>query len=258
MADRAGWRDTLESELRAVGRELAVPPASDLTATVRQRLETGATRHRRLAVLGAGSLRPWRLGWRAALVAVVAILAVLIATPQGRAAIIGVFRFAGVEFRQGTGPVRSPGHGGSLPGQRRMSLAGARHRVSFPILVPAALGRPSEVSVSDGGRVVSLIYRRTRYGQVRMDEYAGHLYLPVFEKFLHFAHVTVVKVNGAPGLWIRGPQELVYITRAGVPVAASARLTTGNTLIWGTSQVALRLEGDLSQAAAVAIADSAR
>jgi hypothetical protein len=47
----------------------------------------------------------------------------------------------------------------------------------------------------------------------------------------------------------------VYITRDGTPADASARLTTGNTLIWSTWQVALRLEGNLSQSAALGIAD---
>ena len=112
--------------------------------------------------------------------------------------------------------------------------------------------------VSDGGRVASLIYRRTPYGLVRMDEFAGHLDPVFFQKFIHLGDVTQVRVNGRKGLWIRGPHELLYITRDGTPAAASARLTTGNTLIWGTRQVALRLEGNLTRAAALAIASSAR
>ena len=50
----------------------------------------------------------------------------------------------------------------------------------------------------------------------------------------------------------------MYITRDGTPAVASARLTTGNTLIWGTRRVALRLEGNLGKTAALAIASSAR
>jgi hypothetical protein len=244
----------VESELRAVGRELEVPPASDLTAVVRRRLEGQAVSRRHGPALGAGILR--RPVWRAVLVVVAASLAVLIATPQGRAVISHVFRFAGVELRQGPGPARSPGSA-ALPGERQMSLEQARRRVSFPLLVPAALGRPGEVVVSDSGRVVSLIYRRTPYGLVRMDEFAGHLDQVYFEKFVHLSNVTRVEVNGAKGLWITGPQELVYITRDGTPAVASARLTTGNTLIWGTGQVALRLEGNLGKTAALAIASSA-
>jgi hypothetical protein len=112
--------------------------------------------------------------------------------------------------------------------------------------------------VSDGGRVASLVYRRTPYGQVRMDEFAGHLDPVLFQKFVYPRGVTQVRVNGLKGLWIKGPHVLLYITRDGTPAAAPARLTTGNTLIWGTRQVALRLEGNLSRAAALAIASSAR
>jgi hypothetical protein len=256
MADRAGWQRAVESELRAVGRELEVPPARDFTAAVRQRLEGQAVR-RRLPAGGTGALRR-RLVWRAALAVVVASLAVLIATPQGRAAIIHVFRFAGVELRQEPGPARSPGNSASLPGERPMSLEKARHQVSFPILVPAALGQPGEVVVSDGGRVASLIYRGTPYGQLRIDEFAGRFDPIYFEKFVHVSNLTYVEVNGTSGLWIKGPHVLVYITRDGTPATATARLTTGNTLLWGTRLVALRLEGNLGKTAALAIATSAR
>ena len=224
---------------------------------VRQRLEGRPARRRHVPGLGTGALRR-RRAWRAVLVVVAALLAVLIATPQGRAVIIHVFRFGGVELRQEPGPVRSPAGTPSLPGERSRSLEKARHQVSFPILVPAALGQPAQVVVSDGGRVVSLIYHQAPYGLVRMDEFAGHVDQIYFEKLVHFSDVTQVEVNGGAGLWIKGPQELLYVTRDGTPVIASARLTTGNTLIWGTRQVALRLEGDLSEATALAIANSAR
>ena len=249
--------EAAESELRAVSRDLEVPPAGDLTVAVRQRLEERAVGHRHWPGLGTGARR-CRPARRAVLVVVAALLVVVIATPQGRAVIIHVFRFAGVELRQEPGPVRSPVSTPSLPGERPMSLAKARRQVSFPILVPTALGLPGEVVVSDGGRVVSLIYPRTRYGLVRMDEFAGHVDQVYFEKFGQFGNATEVKVNGNTGLWIKGPHELVYVTRDGTPAVASARLTTGNTLIWSTRQVALRLEGNFGQTAALAIAKSAR
>jgi hypothetical protein len=245
-----------ESELRAVGRELAVPPASDLTTAVRRRLE-GQAAGRHTPAVEAGAPRR-RLRWRAALVVVVALLAVLIGAPQGRAVIIQVLRFAGVELGQGPGPVPSPRSSASLPGERRMSLEQARRQASFPILVPAALGRPGQVVVSDGGRVVSVLYRRTPYGLVRIDEFAGQLDQVYFRKFVPLSNAAKVEVNGLKGLWIKGPHELVYITRDGNAATASARLTTGNTLIWGTRRVALRLEGNLSKTAALAIASSAR
>jgi hypothetical protein len=247
----------VEAELRELGRELDVPPPASPAAAVRQRLEGPAVRRPHPAPRRAGILGRWRPAWRAALI-VVAVLAVLLAaTPQGRAVVAHVLRFAGVELQQEPGPAPSPQSGASLPGERRMSLAEARQHVSFPILVPAALGRPSEVVVSDGGRVASLIYRRTPYGLVRMDEFAGHLDPVFFQKFIHVGDVTVVRVNGRKGMWVKGPHVLMYVTRDGTPAVASARLTTGNTLIWGNRQVALRLEGNLSKTEALAIAGSA-
>jgi len=244
--------------LRELGRELDVPPAASLTAAVRQRLEGAPARRRRVVPWRTGILRRWRPAWRAALVVLAVLLAILVATPQGRAVVTHVLRFAGIELQQQPGPAPSPHSGASLPGERRMSLAQARHHVAFPILVPAALGRPSEVVVSDRGRVASLIYRQTPYGLVRMDEFAGHLDPVFFQKFVQLGGVTQVRVNGRKGLWIKGPHVLMYVTRDGTPAAASARLTTGNTLIWGTRQVALRLEGSLGKTAALAIASSAR
>ncbi|MBO0808104.1 MAG: hypothetical protein J2P32_07365, partial [Actinobacteria bacterium] len=185
MADRAGWQDAVEAELRALSRELDVPPAADLTAAVRERLGGPAPRR------GWQGWRGWRPVWRVALgtlAALIVALVVLVATPQGRAVISHVFRFAGIELRQqpGSAPVpgSSQGGKGSLPGERRLPLAQARRQVSFPIRVPAALGPPDQVIVSDRGRVASLVYRRTPYGQLRMDEYAGHLDQLYFEKFV--------------------------------------------------------------------------
>jgi hypothetical protein len=248
----------VEAELRELGRELDVPPAASLTAGVRQRLEGPAVPRRRVVPWGKGAADRWRPAWRAALVVLAVLAVLLVATPQGRAVVTHVLRFVGIELQQEPGPAPSPRSSAALPGEQRMSLAEARQHVSFPLLVPAALGRPSEVVVSDGGRVASLIYRRTPYGLVRMDEFAGHLDPVFFQKFVYLGNVTQVRVNGRKGLWIRGPHELLYITRDGTPAAASARLTTGNTLIWGTRRVALRLEGNLTRAAALTIASSAR
>ena len=56
-------------------------------------------------------------------------------------------------------------------------------------------------------------------------------------------------------MWPSRPQVLVYITRDGTRAVTSARFTTGNTLIWGIRQIALRLEGNLGKKAALAIAN---
>jgi len=256
------WRDALVPELRALSPWLDVPPAADQAATVRQRLEAQQnpqTRQRPQA--RTRPIARWRTRvlyprWRAALIAALTILALAVAIPQSRAVIVHVLRLDGVELRQAPGP--SPVPHPSLPGQQRMSLEQARQHAAFPILVPATLGQPSAVTVSDRGRVATLIYDRTPYGQVRLDEFDGHLDQVYFEKFVQVGNVTEIKVSGEKGLWVTGPQEVVYVRSDGMIVQASARLTTGSTLIWGTPRVALRLEGGFSKAAALAVAGSVR
>ena len=113
----------MEAELRELGRELDVPPAASPAAAVRQRLEGPAVQRPHPAPRGTGILRRWRPAWRAALI-VVAVLAVLLAaTPQGRAVVTHVLRFAGIELQQEPGPAPSPRSNAALPGERRMSLA---------------------------------------------------------------------------------------------------------------------------------------
>jgi hypothetical protein len=258
------WRDALASELRALSRRLDVPPAGEQAAAVRQRLE----RQPRPEVLAKPAARqrarilpprilPPRISlprWRAALIAALTLVALAAAIPQSRAVIAHVLRFDGVELRQAPGP--SPVPHPSLPGEQRMPLGQARQHVAFPVLVPAKLGQPAAVAVSGGGRVATLVYDRTPYGQVRLDEFDGYLDPVYFEKFVHSGNVTKVRLNGAEGLWVTGPQEIVYVDSNGAIVAASARLTSGSTLIWGRPRVVLRLEGGFSQAAALAVAAS--
>jgi hypothetical protein len=256
------WRDALASELRALSLRLDVPPAAEQAATVRQRLESQQRPEttRRRAARAKPAARPrariLRPRWRTALIVALTLVAMAVAIPQSRAVIARVLRFDGIELRQAPGPTPVPRP--SLPGQQLMSLGQARRQVAFPVLVPAKLGQPAAVTVSDGGRVATLIYDRTPYGQVRLDEFDGHLDPVYFEKFAQFGNVTKVRLNGTDGLWVTGPQEIVYVRSDGMVVQASARLTTGSTLIWDTPRVALRLEGGFSKAAALAVAASVR
>jgi hypothetical protein len=262
MAESSGprhgpqWRDALASELRALSPRLDVPPAGEQTTIVRQRLEARQRPQARPQLIARWRARILHPRWRAALIVALTVAGLAVAIPQSRAVIAHVLRLDGIELRQAPGP--SPAPHPSLPGEQRMPLDQARQRVAFPILVPAKLGRPDAVTVSDGRRVATLIYDRTPYGQVRLDEFDGHLDPVYFEKFVHLGNVTEVRLNGTKGLWVTGPQEIVYVRTDGMVVQASARLTTGSTLIWGAPRVALRLEGGFGKAAALAIAASAR
>jgi hypothetical protein len=244
------------SELRTLSPRVDVPPAAEQATAVRQRLEA-----QQRPKAGTQLIARWRgrilyPRWRAAVILALTVVTMAVAIPQSRAVIAHVLRLDGVELRQAPGP--SPAPHPSLPGEQRTSLQQARRRAAFPILVPAKLGLPTVVTVSDSGRVATLSYDRTPYGQVRLDEFDGHLDQVYFEKFVHLGNVTEVRLNGRTGLWVTGPQEIVYVRSDGALVQASARLTTGTTLIWGTPRVVLRLEGGFSKSAALAVAASAR
>lgn len=258
MVERTDWAHDLETELRALGRELAVPTAPDLTEVVRIRLDRPDVRSERPSGVGTRLPRLRRPAWRVALAIVLVLLGLLVATPQGRALVTHVFRFAGIELSQQSSPTGAPRPSASLPGERQVPLDQARRLVAFPIMVPAALGRPDDVVVSDRGRVATLVYHHTTYGQVRMDEFEGHLDTVVFKKFVYGHEVSQVRLNGRNAYWVEGPHEIVYVTTDGTTDTASARLTTGNTLIWDGSRTAARLEGRFDKPHALAIASSSR
>ena len=263
MTDRD--RREVEGELRALGRALQLPAEPDVRAAVRARLAgeprpTG--RSARILAWPARIPQPRRPGPRrrlAVAVAVLTALAVFAATPPGQAAAAGLLRLFGVEFRQGSIPVEPKP--APLPGETAMSLDAARHRVPFRILVPRALGTPDVVTVSDSGRVVSLIYgaapgrpKADAAGvAARLDEFDGTMN-PVFQKFLQ-GGVEEVSVNGSPAAWVRGPHEVVYLDRQGEFRQQSARLAA-NTLIWQVGNVSLRLEGAFERDDALRVARS--
>ncbi|MEU8035367.1 hypothetical protein [Streptosporangium sp. NPDC049078] len=175
---------------------------------------------------------------RRAVVAAVAILTALLlgATPAGRAAVAEILRFAGVELRiGGPGPLPS-GVPQPLPGERRVTLEQAREQVAFPVSVPAALGDPAEVRVSDGGRVVSLFWPG-----VRLDEYDGSLHL-VFRKELGPPWPEDAGVGAVKAQWIPAHHGLTYLPRSGGRAEVRPR-PAGPTLIWQRGRVGLRLEG---------------
>ena len=68
--------------------------------------------------------------------------------------------------------------------------------------------------------------------------------------------VERVTVDGAPGLWLEGPRhEFFYRTLEREAMRDTQRLA-GNTLLWTRGPLTLRIEGDLSKAEAIRIAES--
>ncbi|NUR62267.1 MAG: RNA polymerase sigma factor [Catenulispora sp.] len=187
-----------------------------------------------------------------ALALVLAALGVAAAvSPQVRAAIGRVLRFAGVEVHHSSLPAPPSSQSPRellLPGEHETTLAAAQMAVRFPITVPPRLGAPTRVTVSDNGRVVSLLFGTDR----RLDEFDGRL-SDVFSKIVYGADPVDVKVDGTAAWWIAGPQDVVYVDRGGQPVTGTAHRTVG-TLIWQSGGVSYRLEGIADRTEAVGAA----
>jgi hypothetical protein len=239
--------DDLEAELLELGEALdfPAPPPADVARAVRARLERPAPDPR-------PGVR-WRLPrWRWVTAGVAILVAVLVGlTPQGQAAVAHILRFAGVEIHVGEpGPLPS-GAPSPLPSETRVTLDRAREMVKFPILVPAQLGQPGDVRVSDGGRVVSMFWPG-----VRLDTYDGLLEV-VWRKDLGEPWPEQVTISSAPGWWIAGPHGLTYFP-SGAGASRPLVRRAEPTLIWQRSQVGYRLEGPSDLDRARKIAESLR
>lgn len=231
----------LELMLRTVARELpAEPPAADLVDTVMTRVgDIRVPRRTPLARLHG------HLGLLVALIA--ALLATTLAVSPVGATVAEWFGFHGVMVRDGgpaDGDPQVPREG---PG---LTLAEARELVGFAPLVPAELGDPDGVGVSEDRRVLSLTWGRGAQ-VIRLDTFVEGLD-PAFWKTALDA--TRVDVAGADGLWFASPHHIV-VQRNGVPTDVPAR-TAGPTLVWVVGDRTLRLEGDLTLADAQRIAES--
>ena len=136
-----------------------------------------------------------------------------------------------------------------------MTLDQARARATFPVLTPESLGPLGRVEVSDGGRVVTLLYPpTTARSSVRIDE-SGQSLQPFFTKFIDPQLAEQVDVGGYRGLWVRRPHDVAYVDASGRILPETVRLAPA-TLVWQHGAVTLRMEGfaTLKEALAVAAA----
>ncbi|MGI5520649.1 hypothetical protein ACQEUX_06805 [Micromonospora sp. CA-259024] len=236
----------LERELRDLSAWLETPEPPDVTARVRVRLSRPPLRRRR---------------WRS--LATVALVVLLVAVlPPTRAAIAdavaGLLRFAGVSIATSPPPTPPSGTPSPLPAQRGVALDEAQRSVRFPIRLPAKLGPPEQVLVADPDatgrcRVASVLYDG---GALRLDAFDGRLDL-AFHKEVTPPGVAWVQVDGDFAVWVDGPHVLSYVDRAGEVRRETARLAA-STLIWQGVGVSYRLEGALTKAEAIEIAESLR
>jgi hypothetical protein len=260
----------LESRLLELGQQIAYPPTPNLAARVRQGIEREASLQKP-GWLTRLRVRPGVVG-AAAVIAVG--LAILLASPSARNTVAGWLGLRGVIIQRVPHvPSPTPSVSAEDPLSQRLglgsrsSLAAAESVVGFKVLVPASLGAPDAVYLSNTYPVqVTLVYvprpglpesGQTGVGLL-MTETSGGINQAYFEKMLGpDTQLKPVTVKGNPGVWISGtPHGLIYADPSGEPRFDTLRLA-GNTLAWQAGQQLLRIEANVSEAQALAIANSA-
>ena len=235
----------LELNLRRLGEEVVWPETPELASAVRRRIEAAPKRRFPLRTLAIA-------------LAILAVAAgAVFAVHPARTAILDWLGFGGVEIRRVAELPQVPSEGRLVLGERA-SLERARALAEHPVLVPDEAGfkQPDAVYVdpSAPGRPVALVYGPPGRPRLLVLEFRA---APLIEKVvLGETRVEHVTVDGAPGVWIEGPRhEFFYRTLEQEAMRDTQRLA-GNTLLWTRGPLTLRIEGDLSKAEAIRIAES--
>jgi hypothetical protein len=265
----------IERELQDLARALNTP-APDYSDRVLRALAADSQKPAPVTHRPPGRILSPRA--RRILVAAIAFLiavAVTIAVPGSRRALASWFGFAGIEIRHA--PIRPSPPPAGLPAPlhagAKVTLTDARAAMAGQLQLPAGLPAPTAVYLrrDRAAVVVTLAYRTaphlhptadTGYALILTEiANAGH---PLFEKILGTnTSAIVVTVARHPGVFIKGPQEIITKDPSrpsqGQPaVHAVAARSSANTIIWSGKSITYRLEGDFSRQAAVALASTIR
>jgi hypothetical protein len=193
------------------------------------------------------------------------VVVAVAAIPPARSAVLDWLGFSSVRIeRRAPAPPVFP----RLDLGREVSLEAARRQAPW-LLVPSGLGDPDAVNVAPdltGGVRVSLVYG-PRPGLPRADETGAGLLVmefeatvaPVIEKSAGpGVRIERLTVGGDPAYFLSGaPHGFAYAGRRNVNFEEQ-RLAGNTLLVERADGVLLRVEGKLSRARAVAIAESVR
>lgn len=231
---------------------IAYPATPALRARIVARIATqGTARRAPLAV--PTNVRPFAA---AAAAVAIAALALSLAIPMSRSALAEFFGIEGERIERlptpapGTTPTPFPTPQGIESIATPFTLAEAATRLGFAPALPDGAGAPDGVYLlSLPEAVVVLQYPRFDLWQSKTIGFFGKG-LPAEALLREFL------IGGEPAAWISGGNHIVtFIDARGTPVVASQRTVSRNTLVWSTNYANYRLETDLSEAEAIAIAE---
>ena len=227
----------LERRLQELGGEIAYPATP--------RFELGLDRRPARVAL----LRPLALGFA---ILVVALAGVLAFSPGARSAFLEIFRIRGATVeRVDSLP--------ALPAQRidfgeRVSREAAEGRAGFRLL---DLGEePDAIFVRPDG-LVSMVYGDPERPRLVLSQARGAIY-DGFVKKTGGRGTTIdeVTVDGEPGLFVDGDEHFVMFRDEYGFISDEETYLAGTVLLWNRGDKLLRLEGDLTRAEALELAES--
>ena len=213
----------LELALRQLGAELDWPAEPVLATRVATALR--APRRR-------GLRRPLALAFSVVVLAV----AVAMAVPPARSAILDFLHIGGVEIQRVETLPELPA-GRAAPGLR-VPLDDALDHVPFDVVVPEGY---RDVYLAEGDGIITFVWPDRLLMELSGDE---QLLKKVVDQD---STIAMVDVNGYPGVWIEGGPHGLFVP------GGDARLA-GNTLIWVREGVTFRLEGELTRQRALELA----
>ena len=240
----------LERALLSLGRELDVPAAPDLVPVLRA-LDAPAARRRprRRLVLALAAL---------ALAALLATLAI----PDARSGLLRFLRIGGerIELVDELPEVQPEPAELDLDAAlgERVSLAEAQRRAGFDLLELDE--RPDRVYLGPRG-TVWFLYGRPAAVRLLVAQTPE---LQIDEQFIlkkltaAGTRVDEATVRGVPAYFLSGdPHVVMLLDERGLPYQETARLAR-DVLVWEERGRTIRLEGDLTRAEAVSLAESLR
>ena len=228
----------LELRLSALRDELTWPETPRLEAAFDRR-PARASRVRQLA-----------LGF-AILLAVLA--GVLAFSPGARSALLEIFHLKGATVerveRLPEVDVQAIDFG------ERVSREEAERRVGFNLV---DLGEPDAVFVR-GTRMASLVYGSVEKPRLVLSELRGEVWEGMIKKVgSSRTRIEQVKVGAERGLFITGDQHFVMFFNENGAIDDEQTYLAGTVLLWNRGPLLLRLEGDLTRAEALQLADSVK
>jgi hypothetical protein len=225
----------LERALVALGGELEFPPAPNLVAAVRDRIER---RSRRRVFAFAVAVALVEFG-------------IATAVPDARSAILRFFHIGSVTVERvktlPSAQERPLTSGLGAP----MSRAEAERRAGFPIVLPHGLASTPTRYYVRPGLIATFLHVEGK--PILLAEFQGDQ-AGIAKKLVGSGTFVEPVRIGQYGIWIAGgPHVITWEFGAGEPQQLKTRLA-GNVLVWLAGERTYRLEGELDKAEMVRLA----